>query len=107
MLQRMETLLLRSKIKVIDTAKKIPSSILIEHEVGQRMTGTVSKVLPFGAYIALEGWKESWLHTSELEGKRTAIVEDGFKEENSVNVAITGAGRNGRLGVSRKACVSE
>lgn len=91
----------------IDAAINLVSELMTQVEVGQKVTGVVSKVLPFGAYVALAGGKEAWLHISELEEKRTARVEDVCKEGDSISVSIIEVGRNGNVKVSRKAYLSE
>lgn len=80
-------------------------SMVISVDVGSRFEGTVTKTLPFGAYIDIGSGKEGWLHISELEMKRTANVEDVVKVGEQVSVQVIEVGRNGQFRLSRKAAL--
>eukprot|EP00188_Purpureofilum_apyrenoidigerum_P004648 Plantae.Rhodophyta-Purpureofilum_apyrenoidigerum.ctg53998.p1 GENE.Plantae.Rhodophyta-Purpureofilum_apyrenoidigerum.ctg53998~~Plantae.Rhodophyta-Purpureofilum_apyrenoidigerum.ctg53998.p1 ORF type:complete len:305 (+),score=61.43 Plantae.Rhodophyta-Purpureofilum_apyrenoidigerum.ctg53998:94-915(+) len=87
---------------VIEKAVTLISSIVLEVTIGQRFSGRVTKILPFGAYIELAPGKEAWCHISELEYKRTEKVEDVCKEGDILTVQVTEVGRGGQFRVSRK-----
>ena len=39
-----------------------------KYKVGERLTGTVSKIVPFGAFVSLEPGLEGLIHVSETVG---------------------------------------
>lgn len=89
----------------ISKAMDLVTSLTQTIGVGATLEGTVTKVLPFGAYVAVGNGKEAWLHISELENKRTRAVEDVCAVGDKVKVRVIELGRNGQLRVSRKACL--
>lgn len=91
--------------KMIKKAVDIISAMTVKLDVGTQLTATVTKILPFGAYVELVEGKEGWLHISELENKRTNSVSDVCKIGDTVEVKITEVGRAGQFKVSRKACL--
>jgi polyribonucleotide nucleotidyltransferase len=93
--------------EMIDRAVTIIESMTTTISVGTRHAGTVTKILPFGAYIAIGTGKEGWLHISELEKKRTTNVEDVCKVGDKINVEVIEVGRNGQFRVSRKVCLDD
>lgn len=92
--------------EMIKKAMVLVSSMTTNIDVGMKLTGRVTKVLPFGAYVEVAQGKEGWLHISELEYKRTASVNDVCKVGDTMEVKVLELGRNGQFKVSRKACLS-
>lgn len=92
---------------MIEKAKVFISSYTIEMNVGAKFNGTVTKTLPFGAYVEIAEGKEGWLHISELEHKRTSTVEDVCAVGDKVDVKVIELGRNGQFRLSRKACIPQ
>lgn len=90
---------------MVEQAISKVKSMIISIDVGSRFEGTVTKTLPFGAYVDIGSGKEGWLHISELEMKRTANVEDVVKVGEKVNVQVIEVGRNGQFRLSRKAAL--
>lgn len=90
---------------MISKAMDIVQALTMTMEVGTRLKGKVSKILPFGAYIDLAVGKEGWLHISELENKRTNSVDDVCKLGDELEVQVIEVGRNGQVRLSRKACM--
>lgn len=88
---------------IIQKAKAMVSSHSVNIEVGKIYNATVSKIIPFGAYVELTEGKEGWLHISELEHKRTVTMEDVISTGDKLEVKVTEVGRNGQIRVSRKA----
>ena len=87
----------------IEKALSAVRSMTVVIEAGDRFTGTVTKVMPFGAYIALLPGKEGWLHVSEVEIGRTNKIEDVLKEGDVLEVVVTEKGRNeNQFRVSRR-----
>lgn len=94
--------------EMITTAIDIVRSMTVTVELGTRLDGTVSKILPFGAYVAVDGGgKEGFLHISDLEKKRTSNVEDVIKVGDRIRCKVIEVGRNGQIKLSRKACLDD
>jgi polyribonucleotide nucleotidyltransferase len=91
--------------RAISQAMEIVKEMIVTVDVGTRFDATVTKILPFGAYVSIGNGKEGWLHISELERKRTVNVEDVFKVGDKCTVQVIEVGRNGQFRVSRKACL--
>jgi len=58
-------------------------------EVGTRMSGTVSRLVNFGAFIDLGG-VDGLVHVSEISWKRVRKAEEVLKEGQTVNVIVIG-----------------
>jgi len=58
-------------------------------EVGQKLTGTVSRLVDFGAFIDLGG-VDGLIHVSELSWKRVKKAADVLKIGDEVTVAVVG-----------------
>lgn len=86
-------------------ARAVVVSLAAEVEVGTKITGKITKILPFGAYVEVAAGKEGWLHISEVEHKRTNSVGDVVKVGETVEVKVIEVGRNGQMRLSRKACL--
>lgn len=90
---------------LLTMAMDIVKGMVVTVDVGTQFDGTVTKVLPFGAYVSVENGKEGWLHISEIERKRTSNVEDVIKVGDKCRVQVIEVGRNGQFRLSRKACL--
>ena len=66
--------------------------------VGQEIQGTVTKIMPFGAFVELMPGMEGMIHISELSWSRTEKAEDVLKAGDSVTVKILDiqAGKGGK-----------
>ncbi|HZK66424.1 MAG TPA: polyribonucleotide nucleotidyltransferase [Chloroflexota bacterium] len=84
-------------------AIKMIQRLTREVEVGETYTGTVTRILPFGAFIELIPGKEGLVHISELEHYRVARVEDVVNVGDEVTVVVSEIDRQGRVNLSRKA----
>jgi polyribonucleotide nucleotidyltransferase len=73
-----------------------------EVEVGQTYTGTVTRILPFGAFVEVLPGKEGLVHISELAHYRVPTVEDVVKVGDEVKVVVTEIDRQGRVNLSRR-----
>lgn len=100
-----KVLIYSSDLEKIEKAKSLLSIFTIDLSVGSILTGTVTKILPFGVYVEIADGKEGWLHISELEHKRTNQVEDVCAVGDKIEVKLIELGRNGQLRLSRKACL--
>ena len=78
-------------------------SIVEEAEVNKTYTGTVKRVMPFGAFVEILPGKEGLVHISELEYHRVEKVEDVLNEGDEVQVKVIGIDDQGKIKLSRKA----
>ncbi|MDO5036834.1 MAG: polyribonucleotide nucleotidyltransferase [Tissierellia bacterium] len=83
-------------------AKKIIEEIVHDVKTGEVYTGTVTKVVNFGAFVEISWGKEGLLHVSELEHYRVDRVEDILEEGDLVKVKVIGVNK-GKISLSRKA----
>jgi polyribonucleotide nucleotidyltransferase len=69
-------------------------------EVGTIYTGTVKRIMDFGAFIEILPGKEGLCHISKLSEERVNSVEDVVKEGQQVKVRLVEVDRMGRLNLS-------
>jgi len=75
-----------------------------ELEVGAEVTGRVTRVAAFGAFVELSAGVEGLIHVSELSDKRVSRVETVVKEGEVVTVKIVSIDHERRrIGLSLKA----
>lgn len=75
-----------------------------KYPVTSKVTGTVSKIMDFGAFVKLEPGIEGLVHISELSHKRVFRVSDVVKEGQSVEAKILSVDtENQRISLSMKA----
>ena len=78
------------------------AAITAEVEVGTTYTGTVSKVVDFGAFITVLPGKDGLLHISQISDERVENVSDYLKEGQIVNVLVADVDPKGRIKLSMK-----
>ncbi|HEX4488478.1 MAG TPA: S1 RNA-binding domain-containing protein [Terriglobales bacterium] len=62
-----------------------------KYSIGDRVTGTVSRIMEFGAFVELEPGIEGLIHISEMSwGKKLRIASDIVKPNETVDVIILG-----------------
>lgn len=86
----------------IDAAKAIVDGIVFEPEVGEIYEGTVTRILPIGAFVEFAPGKEGMVHISKLDFKRTEKVEDVCNVGDRMRVKYLGTDEKGRINLSRK-----
>lgn len=86
----------------IDAAKAIVDGIVFEPEVGAIYEGTVTRILPIGAFVEFAPGKEGMVHISKLDFKRTEKVEDVCNVGDMMKVKYLGTDEKGRFNLSRK-----
>jgi len=75
-----------------------------KYAVTSRVTGTVSKLMDFGAFVKLEPGIEGLVHISELSHKRVFRVSDVVQEVHQVEMKILSVDpENQRISLSMKA----
>jgi len=90
-----------------EAAKEWIERIVAEPEIGKVYEGTVTKVVPFGAFVEFMPGKEGLVHISELDIGRVRQVADVVKEGDKVSVKVTGVDEQGKVRLSRKAVLEE
>ncbi len=86
----------------IDAAKKIIDGIVFEPEAGAIYEGTVTRIIPIGAFVEFAPGKEGLVHISKLDTKRTEKVEDICNVGDTMKVKFLGVDEKGRMNLSRK-----
>ncbi len=88
-------------------AKRRIEGITAEAEVGKIYTGTVLKLLDFGAIVNILPGKDGLLHISEIANERVNQVSDYVKEGQVVRVKLLSTDEKGRMRLSIKAAKAE
>ncbi|CAL4323983.1 Polyribonucleotide nucleotidyltransferase [Buchnera aphidicola (Protaphis terricola)] len=73
-----------------------------EIEVGRIYSGRVTKIVDFGAFIAIGFGKEGLVHISQISSKRIERVSDYLKLDQIIPVKVLEIDRQGRLRLSIK-----
>jgi len=82
--------------------------LIDKYEVGQIVTGQVTKLAPFGAFARIEGPLEGLIHISELVDRRVAHPQEVVKEGETLPLKIVRIERHRhRLGLSLKQARSQ
>ena len=85
-----------------DMAKAIIDAIVFEPEVGETYEGTVTRIIPIGAFVEYAPGKEGMVHISKLQKERTEKVEDVVAVGDTVRVKYLGTDEKGRQNLSMK-----
>ena len=83
-------------------AKGIIDAIVFEPVEGCCYTGTVTRIIPIGAFVEIAPGKEGLVHISKLDFKRVEKVEDVVDVGDKVTVKFLGFDEKGRINLSRK-----
>lgn len=83
-------------------AKNIIDAIVFEPVEGCCYTGTVTRIIPIGAFVEIAPGKEGLVHISKLANKRVEQVEDVVSVGDVVTVKFLGTDEKGRLNLSMK-----
>ncbi|ALD15313.1 polyribonucleotide nucleotidyltransferase [Buchnera aphidicola (Aphis glycines)] len=76
--------------------------ITAEIEVGRIYSGKVTRIVDFGAFIAIGFGKEGLVHISQISDKRVEKVSDHLKLDQIIPVKVLEIDRQGRLRLSIK-----
>ena len=90
------------KKESIEMAKAIIDGIIFEPEVGAIYEGTVTRIIPIGAFVEFAPKKEGLVHISKLDKKRTEKVEDVCNVGDKIKVKFLGVDEKGRMNLSRR-----
>ena len=85
-----------------DMAKAIIDAIVFEPVVGETYEGTVTRIIPIGAFVEYAPGKEGMVHISKLQKQRTEKVEDAVSLGDTVRVKYLGKDEKGRENLSMK-----
>ncbi len=93
------TIYCRDKEKAED-AQRMIESLIVEPEVGKVYTGTVKRIMDFGAFIEFLPGKEGLCHISKLSRRHVESVTDVLEEGQQVPVKLIEIDRLGRINLS-------
>ena len=85
-----------------DMAKAIIDAIVFEPVEGETYTGTVTRIIPIGAFVEYAPGKEGMVHISKLQKQRTEKVEDVVNVGDTVRVKYLGTDEKGRQNLSMR-----
>ncbi|HEY1331058.1 MAG TPA: S1 RNA-binding domain-containing protein [Actinomycetota bacterium] len=86
--------------QAIRTEEGVP---LADIEVGAVIEGTVQRITPYGAFLALEGGKVGLVHISEIDRNYVRNVEDYLHVNDSVQAKVVAIKEDGKIDLSIKA----
>ena len=87
---------------MIDKAKSIIHSIVVEIEPGRVYTGTVVNIMSFGAQVQIAPNKKGLIHISKLADKRVGKVEDVVSVGDEVTVKVIEIDKMDRINLSMR-----
>lgn len=88
----------------VAAAKETIEGIVHVYKPGERFEGTVTRLMDFGAFVAIgKNGDEGLVHVSEMAGFRVDKVSDVIKVGDKVPVAVKELDEKGRLNLSIKA----
>ena len=88
-----------------EKAKRMVEDIAKDVEVGEVYTGTVKRIMNFGAFVQILPGKEGLVHISQLAPHRVNRVEDEVNIGDEVIVKVTEIDSQGRINLTRKGVV--
>ena len=77
-----------ASVEACNEAKAIIEDIVFVPEVGERYTGTVVRIMQFGAFVEISSNVDGMIHISKLSTKRVERVEDVVKIGDKVEVEV-------------------
>jgi polyribonucleotide nucleotidyltransferase len=86
-----------------EKAKKMVEALTKDVVVGETYMGTVTRLMNFGAFVAVLPGKEGLVHISQLAPGRVEKVEDVVKIGDEIMVKVVEIDSQGRINLSRKA----
>jgi len=81
----------------VEKAIKIIEQIIKEYEVGEKVEGTISRILDFGAFARLDDNHEGLIHISKLANYHVDNVKDIVQEGDNVKVEVIEIDELGRI----------
>jgi polyribonucleotide nucleotidyltransferase len=93
--------------EAIKKAHDMIYAIVAEPEEGKIYTGTVVKIVDFGAFVNFFGKRDGLVHVSQIENRRLNHPSDVLKEGQEVKVKLLGFDDRGKVRLSMKAVDQE
>jgi len=81
------------------------ATVANEFKVDDEVEGTVTKVLPYGAFVEIKAGVEGLVHISKLAKERVENVEDVVSVGDEIMVKVIEIDKQGRVNLSRKDCL--
>ncbi len=94
-----------SDIKACEEAKRRIEQLTAEVEVGQVYEGPVTKLMDFGALVAILPGRQGLVHISQISKERVKQVSDVLSEGQVVRVKVLEVDRQGKIRLSIKELV--
>jgi len=91
-----------SDLAAAEEAKKRIEQITSDAEVGVVYSGTVKKIMDFGAFVEILPGKDGLVHISQICEERVENVSDKLSEGDIVKVKVLEIDRQGRIRLSMK-----
>ncbi|MEM6938861.1 MAG: polyribonucleotide nucleotidyltransferase [Pseudomonadota bacterium] len=88
--------------EAIKKAYDMIHAIVAEPEEGMIYTGTVVKIVDFGAFVNFFGKRDGLVHVSQIENRRLNHPSDVLKEGQEVKVKLLGFDDRGKVRLSMK-----
>jgi polyribonucleotide nucleotidyltransferase len=90
-----------------DAAVALVEEITAEAEVGAIYTGTVARIVDFGAFVNILPGKDGLVHISQIAQERVEKVTDYLSEGQEVRVKVLDVDQRGRIKLSMKEIAEE
>jgi polyribonucleotide nucleotidyltransferase len=90
-----------------DAAVAMVEEITAEAEVGAIYTGTVARIVDFGAFVNILPGKDGLVHISQIAQERVEKVTDYLSEGQEVQVKVLDVDQRGRIKLSMKEIAEE
>jgi polyribonucleotide nucleotidyltransferase len=81
------------------------AAITAAAEIGKIYTGTVARIVDFGAFVTILPGKDGLVHISQIAEQRVENVNDYLKEGQTVNVKVLDIDGRGKIKLSMKESV--
>ena len=94
--------ILGQNLEDVNTAKEIIKTIIKNPQIGDILSGVVTKIMPFGAFIEIAPGREGLIHISKLDFNRVEKVEDILEIGDRVKAKVIEIDSQGRVNLSRK-----
>jgi len=91
-----------SDLAAAEDAKRRIEQITSDAEVGVVYSGTVKKIMDFGAFVEILPGKDGLVHISQISDERVENVSDKLSEGDVVKVKVLEIDRQGRIRLSMK-----
>jgi polyribonucleotide nucleotidyltransferase len=85
-----------------DAAVAKVQEITAEAEVGAVYTGTVARIVDFGAFVNILPGKDGLVHISQISNERVENVTDYLSEGQEIQVKVLDVDQRGRIKLSIK-----